>query len=381
MERCTTDTVPEFSAGDHHRVACFLLDPANPGPADPPLEAATTTPEIAVDTSLRRLELDGMHMHFPIRKGFLQRTVGHVRAVDGVDLVIHKGETVALVGESGCGKTTVGKCAIRLYHPTGGRLTFDNTDITRLGGLRIKPFRRKIQMIFQDPFSSLNPRMLIGDTLIQGMSTHSIGASASDRRERAQTLLQRVGLSPDVVDRYPHEFSGGQRQRIGIARALAVEPELIICDEATSSLDVSVQAQIINLLKELQAELGLSYLFITHDLSVVRYLADRVTVMYLGRIVEQGTNEELFGSPKHPYTRALLSAVPDVDAQSGRKKIVLRGDVPSNVKPPQGCHFHPRCPDAMPACREAYPPPVHFGDTHMCRCILYGHHPDDTTGG
>jgi len=224
-------------------------------------------------------------------------------------------------------------------------------------------------MIFQDPFSSLNPRLMVRDIIAEGMETHRIGASRFDRIQRLAALMPRVGLDPDMGLRYPHEFSGGQRQRIGIARALAVNPDLLICDEATSSLDVSVRAQILNLLKELQSELGLSYLFITHDLGVVRYLADRVSVMYLGRIVEEGRNDEIFESPRHPYTKALLSAVPQVD-ETGRKRIVLGGDVPSPISPPRGCHFHPRCPEARPECSEDYPPCFSISDTHTCRCVL-----------
>jgi peptide/nickel transport system ATP-binding protein len=227
-------------------------------------------------------------------------------------------------------------------------------------------------VVFQDPFSSLDPRLTVGKIVSEGMETHGIGTSRAERTERVGALLERVGLDRDMVNRYPHEFSGGQRQRIGIARALAVDPEIVICDEATSSLDVSVQAQIINLLKELQGEFGLSYLFITHDLSVVKYLADRVSVMYLGRIVEEGTRQDIFDAPAHPYTQALLSAIPQVDQATGRRRIVLSGDVPSPIDPPAGCHFHPRCPHARPECRAAYPDSVSLSQTHTCRCILCG---------
>ena len=371
MDRCRKEQPACFPAGEGHRVECFLMDKAaNAGtpPATAPTKQSGT--QTISEIGPTRLDITGLEMHFPIQKGLLKRTVGHVKAVDGVTLCINKGETLALVGESGCGKTTVGKCIVRLLDPTGGSIRFDGGEMAGLPRRQLKKFRRRIQMIFQDPFSCLNPRLMIGETINEGMETHGIGGSAEGRRKRARELMLRVGLDPDMLNRYPHEFSGGQRQRIGLARALAMDPDLIICDEATSSLDVSVQAQILNLMKELQNSLGLSYLFITHDLSVVRYLADRVSVMYLGRIVEEGTNAEIFDDPRHPYTRALLSAVPQID-ETVRRKIVLGGDVPSPVTPPAGCHFHPRCPDARPECSAAYPEPVSFGSTHTCRCILY----------
>jgi peptide/nickel transport system ATP-binding protein len=248
---------------------------------------------------------------------------------------------------------------------------FDGTDLTSLPRRELKPFRRRLQIVFQDPFGSLNPRMMVGEILAEGMEVHGIGENRQDRQDRAVDLLHRVGLSADVVNRYPHAFSGGQRQRIGIARALAVEPEFIVCDEPTSALDVSVQAQIINLLEELQADLGLTYLLITHDLSVVEYIADEVAVMYLGKIVERGTREEIFEQPKHPYTRALLSAIPQTDPESGVQKITLPGDVPSPISPPDGCHFHPRCLDRLPHCADAYPEETIFTSTHACRCYLH----------
>ncbi|MFC1462574.1 dipeptide ABC transporter ATP-binding protein [Verrucomicrobiota bacterium] len=372
MDRCRTEEPRPCTIADGHSVECFLFDNGSPVrdvAPDAVDEAPAPLPQAEPDRV--RLEVNDLKMYFPIKKGVLRRIVGHVKAVDGVSLKVHKGETLALVGESGCGKTTVGKCLVRLLDPTGGSVRFRGRDLARLSRALVKDFRREIQMIFQDPFSSLNPRLMIGETVTEGMETHGIGTSRAEREQKLEALLPKVGLAPDMAGRYPHEFSGGQRQRIGLARALAVDPELVICDEATSSLDVSVQAQILNLLKGLQRELGLSYLFITHDLSVVRYLADRVSVMYLGRIVEEGTTEEIFGDTRHPYTRALLSAVPQVDETEGRKRIVLEGDVPSPVNPPSGCHFHPRCPDAKPECAKAYPESVSFTETHRCHCILY----------
>jgi peptide/nickel transport system ATP-binding protein len=371
MDRCRREVPPAYSIGSEHDAACFLLEDRAKGKLRTLGEATQPAPPSALEPDHRRLEVQGLKMHFPIRKGVLKRTVGHVLAVDGVDLVIRKGETLALVGESGCGKTTVGKCIVRLLDPTGGFIRFGGEELVGRSRGEMRKFRRRIQFIFQDPFSSLNPRLMIGETIAEGMETHGVGASRSERNDRIHALLGRVGLDPSMTTRYPHEFSGGQRQRIGLARALAVGPELVICDEATSSLDVSVQAQILNLLKDLQSELGLSYLFITHDLSVVQYLADRVSVMYLGRVVEEGTAEEIFQSPRHPYTRALLSAVPRVEEGAGRRVIVLEGDVPSPIAPPPGCHFHLRCPEARPECSREYPACVSFSETHMCRCILY----------
>jgi len=377
MERCHTTPPPTFEVAAGHRASCFLLDPSAKAASTVTTLELPVAPPSALQCDVVRLRVQNLQTHFPVRKGVFQRVVGQVKAVDGVNLTIRKGETLALVGESGCGKTTVGKTIVRLLDASGGSMEFhdDRTgataDLAALIPSQLKPFRRRIQMVFQDPFSSLNPRLMVGETILEGMETHGIGESRAWREKRVAELMAHVGLDPAMAARYPHEFSGGQRQRVGVARSLAVDPELLICDEATSSLDVSVQAQILNLLKDLQSELGLSYLFITHDLSVVQYLADRVSVMYLGRVVEEGTAEEIFASARHPYTRALLSAVPVVDAETGRKRIVLEGDVPSPITPPQGCHFHPRCPEARPECREAYPDSVTFSETHSCRCILY----------
>jgi peptide/nickel transport system ATP-binding protein len=377
MEICHTTPPPTFEVAAGHAAACFLLDPSAKTASTVATLELPVAPPSALQRDVVRLRVQNLQTHFPIRKGVFQRVVGQVKAVDGVDLTIRKGETLALVGESGCGKTTVGKTIVRLLDASGGLMEFHNdrtgatADLAALKPAQLKPFRRRIQMVFQDPFSSLNPRLMVGETILEGMETHGIGESRAWREKRIAELMAHVGLDPAMATRYPHEFSGGQRQRVGVARSLAVDPELLICDEATSSLDVSVQAQILNLLKDLQSELGLSYLFITHDLSVVQYLADRVSVMYLGRVVEEGTAEEIFASARHPYTRALLSAVPVVDAETGRKRIVLEGDVPSPITPPQGCHFHPRCPEARPECRQAYPASVAFSETHSCRCILY----------
>ena len=310
---------------------------------------------------------------FTIRyqKGIFKRTVGYVYAVDDVTLDIPRGKTLALVGESGSGKTSFGKGILRLGVPVKGDLIYDGDNIATVTRQHLHPYRKQMQIIFQDPYASLNPRMTVGAIIQEGMQAHDIGESTEARQNRVAELMQRVGLSPDMVTRYPHEFSGGQRQRIGIARCLAVDPEFIVCDEATSALDVSVQAQILNLLKSLQTDFNLTYLFITHNLSVVEYFADEVAVMYLGRIVERGTTEEIFDSPKHPYTRALLSAVPKMDPQTGVEKIQLEGDVPSPINRPSGCYFHPRCPDVMPICKDTYPDETRFTQTHSCNCYLY----------
>jgi peptide/nickel transport system ATP-binding protein len=310
------------------------------------------------------LQVKDLQVHFPIRKGILQHVVGLVKAVDGVSLSIAPGRTLALVGESGCGKTTLGKALLQLIPPTSGSVQFDGRELTGSSAARAA-----MQMVFQDPYASLNPKMRVAEILEEGMSALNIGSDSAERQTHIDGLLDKVGLARDSKWRYPHEFSGGQRQRIAIARALAVAPQLLICDEPTSALDVSVQAQILNLLKSLQQELGLSYLFITHNLAVVEYLAHEVCVMYLGRIVERGTTEEVMHAPRHPYTQALLSAVPRIDGK-GRTYIKLEGDLPSPANPPQGCHFAPRCTQVMAACA-SYPEVTNISATHGVRCHLY----------
>ncbi|MDO8340930.1 MAG: ATP-binding cassette domain-containing protein, partial [Candidatus Woesebacteria bacterium] len=298
----------------------------------------------------------------------LQRAVGAVRAVDGVSLQLMPGRTLALVGESGCGKTTAGKAMLQLLRPTGGSVMLDGAELTTLSSGELRPLRAKMQMVFQDPFASLNPRLRIGDIIAEGMRALAPRGGGGDLATRTGVLMEQVGLRADMAGRYPHEFSGGQRQRIAIARALAVNPQLLICDEPTSALDVSVQAQILNLLSDLQSELKLAYLFITHNIAVVDYLAHDVAVMYLGRVVESGSADEVLRSPRHPYTRALLAAVPRVDGvRSDVPK--LAGDMPSPANPPSGCHFHPRCPLADEACRRDYPAERRFGATQVVRCI------------
>ncbi len=317
------------------------------------------------------LQVSDLKVHFPIHGGLLRRVVARVKAVDGVSLSIEPGKTLGLVGESGCGKTTVGKSILRLTDPTSGAVLFDGTDLVRLSRGELRPRRKEVQIIFQDPYSSLNPRMRVLETLEEGMSALGIGSGREERQSRVDALLAEVGLDREVKYRYPHEFSGGQRQRIAIARALSVEPRLIVCDEPTSALDVSVQAQILNLLKDLQQRKGLAYLFITHNISVIEFLAHEVAVMYLGRIVEHGSVSEVLDDPRHPYTRVLLSAVPMVDRATKRQVIRLQGDLPSPVNPPQGCHFHPRCPDAFARCREGYPDSARFTASHTAACHLY----------
>ncbi len=327
-------------------------------------------PDVADSACAPLLQVDDLKVHFPIRKGLFKRVVGHVKAVDGVSLAIPSHRTVALVGESGCGKTTVGKGILQLLPTTAGCVTFEGKNLCALSPKTLRPWRRDFQIIFQDPYHSLNPRMRVMEIVEEGMAALGVGANGAERQARVDALLGQVGLDPDMKLRYPHEFSGGQRQRIAIARALAVEPKLIICDEPTSALDVSVQAQILNLLKELQQNLGLAYLFITHNISVVEFIAHEVAVMYLGRIVEKGSVHEVLKSPRHPYTRALLSAVPAVDAQLKREIIRLQGELPSAVNPPAGCHFHPRCPEVMPVCRQSYPEAMQTSATHHVRCHL-----------
>ncbi len=320
------------------------------------------------------VKVENLKVHFPITEGVLRRTVGWIPAVDGVTFELKRGETFSLVGESGCGKSTTALAVLRMQPVTSGRIIFEGEDITHYSPARMRPIRRGMQMIYQDPFGSLNPRMKAGNIIGEPMKVHGLYADRRTHKARVLELMSLVGLLPDMADRYPHEFSGGQRQRICIARALALEPDLIICDEPVSALDVSIQAQVINLLMDLQDRLGLTYLFIAHDLSVVRHISHRVAVMYLGRIVEIADRDELFSNPKHPYTRSLLDAVPvpnpELEAQRPHKLIM--GEVPSLRNPPSGCSFHPRCPDAKPECRESQPELTREGDARVA-CYLYGH--------
>lgn len=322
------------------------------------------------------LEVKELKMYFPVTKGIIiQRHVADVKAVDGISFTIKRGETLGLVGESGCGKSTTGRAILQLYRPTAGSVLFGDQELTAIKGETLRRERRRMQMIFQDPYASLNPRMTVGSIIGEPLEIHKL-ASGKEKLERVQELLRLVGLNPYFVNRYPHEFSGGQRQRIGIARALAVSPEFIVCDEPISALDVSIQAQIINLLQDLQGELGLTYLFIAHDLSMVRHISDRIAVMYLGKIVELTDYKTLYEEPKHPYTQALLSAVPipDPTVEEKRQRIILQGDVPSPLNPPKGCRFNTRCPRVMDVCREVDPVWQDLGTEekeHWVACHLY----------
>jgi peptide/nickel transport system ATP-binding protein len=318
------------------------------------------------------LTVNDLKMHFPIRHGFLQRVTGYVKAVDGVSFSVCCGETLGLVGESGCGKTTIGRCLMRAYEPTCGTMIYQNergetVDLARLPGRQLKPYRRELRMIFQDPYSSLNPRMTVLDIVAEPLRVHHL-AKGKDLEDRVAALLKRVGLRPEYMRRYPHAFSGGQRQRIGIARALALSPRIVICDEAVSALDVSVQAQILNILQDLQLELNLTYLFISHDLSVVEYIADRVAVMYVGKLVEVAPTERLFNAPRHPYTEALLSAVPKPDPRMRSRRIVLEGEVADPANPPSGCYFHPRCRYAQARCATERPELHDVGQGQQVAC-------------
>ena len=318
------------------------------------------------------MEVQNLKMYFPVTAGiFFQRTVANIKAVDDVSFFVKKGETLGLVGESGCGKTTTGRCILQLYRPTSGQIMFNGTNLCKLNNRNLRPMRRQMQIIFQDPYSSLNPRMTAGSIIGEPLIVHGLSKSRAEYKERVGELLDIVGLNRYMADRFPHEFSGGQRQRIGVARALAVNPEFIVCDEPVSALDVSIQAQVINLLEDLQEQFSLTYLFIAHDLSVVRHISDRVAVMYLGHIVEVADRNEIYADPLHPYTKALLSAVPIPDpiADAKRERVLLSGEVPSPLNPPQGCVFHPRCPLATEECMVEVPELREVKSQHWVSCI------------
>lgn len=315
------------------------------------------------------IQIKDLSKSFPIKGGLFSREVASVKAVQGVSLDIKQGETLGLVGESGCGKSTLGRCVIRLIEPTSGQILLDGKDVTKASGEDLRALRRQMQIIFQDPYASLNPRMTVGSIISEPLEIHHLFSSKQDRLDRVKQLIELVGLRPEHINRYPHEFSGGQRQRIGIARALAVEPKFIVCDEPVSALDVSIQAQVINLLMDLQQRLGLTYLFIAHDLKVVEHISNRVAVMYLGKVVEIAEAEELYRHPTHPYSKALLSAIPAPDPRRKEQRIILTGDVPSPIRPPSGCHFHPRCPEVIADCKAICPQLKTTRPAHETACL------------
>lgn len=316
------------------------------------------------------LEVNNLKKYFPVKAGIFKRTVAHVKAVDDISFAVKEGETLGLVGESGCGKSTTGRTILRLLEATEGEVLFEGKDVMSLNKSQLRAIRRDMQIIFQDPYASLNPRMTVADIVGEPLDIHKLAANKKDRNKKVKEILENVGLGEEYMNRYPHEFSGGQRQRIGVARALAVDPKLIIADEPVSALDVSVQAQVVNLMQDLQKEFGLTYLFIAHDLSVVKHISDRVAVMYLGKIVELADKKELFKNPIHPYTQSLLSAIPEADPKKKKDRIILEGDVPSPVDPPSGCRFHPRCPKAFDKCPVMEPEFKEYGNGHYAACHL-----------
>jgi len=316
------------------------------------------------------LEVNNLKKYFPVKAGIFKRTVAHVKAVDDISFAVKEGETLGLVGESGCGKSTTGRTILRLLEATEGEVIFEGKDVMALNKTQLREIRRDMQIIFQDPYASLNPRMTVADIVGEPLDIHNLAANKKERNKKVKEILENVGLGEEYMNRYPHEFSGGQRQRIGVARALAVDPKLIIADEPVSALDVSVQAQVVNLMQDLQKDYGLTYLFIAHDLSVVKHISDRVAVMYLGKIVELADKKELFRNPIHPYTQSLLSAIPEADPKKKKDRIILEGDVPSPVDPPSGCRFHPRCPKAFDKCPVIEPEFKEYGDGHFAACHL-----------
>jgi peptide/nickel transport system ATP-binding protein len=378
VERCELaqgqcyEQVPGWHEHDQHGVRCHLFAQASSPTIETEQQEHPRSPLTEISsTDNIVLDIRSLSIYFPIKKGLLQRTTGYVKAVDDISLTLHQAETLALVGESGCGKTTVAKAILQLVPITNGDISYFGTPLKDLSVQQLQHIQASLQIVFQDPYSSMNPRMTIAQIIEEGIDAKRDHIDKTTKELKVDELLHRVGLRAEMKYRYPHEFSGGQRQRICIARALATDPEVIICDEPTSALDVSVQAQVLNLLRDIQHEYGLSYLFITHNISVVSYLAHRVAVMYLGKIVEVGMRDEILNTAKHPYTQALLAAVPEIEKDTHKEVFVLEGELPSATNPPDGCHFYQRCPQAMPVCQQYYPQPTALSTSHQVRCFLY----------